>query len=212
MPDTSYPVIDGQSAEFRFRGEDLGTDSGVALIGHKVYNDTLGTTSDPAAGDETSTATLAAIAKAQLRELIDIAANGGGSGGTSYVENSVSAITITDSESVVATIDCRGKSRLGIIIYNAGNTTLSSFITKVRYSSAFSFYFPEVTGSYDAGSSNTTGNATALIRKTNGRAPESLAVAAYTWMRLNVEGVESIQFTSTVATGSTTVNAWWIVE
>ena len=217
MADFDYSIIDGSSIERKIRGEDLGTDGGgVQIIGHKFKSDEIGAVADAAATDGTGSSTVVALLKGALRELISIAAGGGGSG-SSYVEgdtlgNPPSAVSIGTTETTLATIDCRGYKRLGIIVQNAGAVALNSFVTKVRYHSAFNFHFPEVTGSYDTGSSNSTGNATVLIRKTNGTAPETLAGAAYTWIRLNVEAVESIEFTTTVAAGTTDLNAWWILE
>lgn len=212
MADFDYSVIDGSSIERKIRGEDLGTDGGgLQIIGHKFKSDEIGAVGDTAATDETGSSTIVALLKGALRELIDIAANGGG-GSASHVEGTASDQTIGTSETVVATIDCRGRSRLGITVQNTGGTALNSFVTKVRYHNTFSFHFPEVTGSYDANSSNNTGNATLLIRKTNGTAPETLAGSAYTWLRLNVESVESIEFTATVASGSTDLDAWWVLE
>lgn len=214
MPDFDYSIIDGDSTERKIRGEDLGTDGGgLQIIGHKFRSDDIGAVADAAATDETGSSTMISLLKGALRELIAIAAgSGGGGGGASYVEGTVSGEVITTSETTIATIDCRGRTRLGITVENVGAQALDSFVTKVRYHSNFSFHFPEVTGSYDANSSNNTGNATLLVRKTNGTAPETLAVNGYTWIRFNVEAVESIEFTATVASGSSAVDAWWILE
>ena len=213
MANFDYTIIDGSSIERKVRGEDLGTDvGGVQIIGHKFKSDDIGAVADAAATDETGSFTMIALLKGALRELIAIAAGSGGGGSASYVEGIASAVSVGTSETTVATIDCRGYKRLGITVQNAGGTDLNSFSTKVRYHSSFSFHFPEVTGMYDANSSNTTGNATLLIRKTNGTAPESLAGGAYTWIRLNVEAVESIEFTATVVAGTTDLNAWWILD
>lgn len=212
MANFDYTIIDGSSIERKVRGEDLGTDGGgVQIIGHKFKSDDIGAVADAAATDETGSSTMIALLKGALRELIGIAASSGG-GAASYVEGSVSGETIGTSETTLATIDCRGRSRLGITVQNTGGTALNAFTTKVRYHNTFSFHFPEVTGSYDANSSNNTGNATLLIRKTNGTAPETLAGSAYTWIRLNVEAIESIEFTATVASGTTDLDAWWILE
>ena len=211
MPDFDYTIIDGDSTERKIRGEDLGTDGGgIQIIGHKFRSDEIGAVADAAAADETGSSTMIALLKGALRELIAIAAGSGG--GASSVEGTVSGQVITTSETTLTTIDCRGRSRLGITVENVGAQALNSFVTKVRYHNTFSFYFPEVTGSYDANSSNNTGNATLLVIKTNGTAPENLAVNGYTWIRFNVEAIESIEFTATVASGSSALAAWWILE
>lgn len=218
MPDTSYPVIDGASVAFRIRGEDLGTDSGVPLIGHKVFSDTLGATADAAAIDETTTASMVAISKAMLRELIAIAAgSGGGGGGSTYTEGKTSsAATVTDAVSTVVTVDCRGRSRMTLTIENAGANPLVSFNSLVRGHSDLTTHEAGVNyeNGYTADSSATNGNATLLCRKSRTNFnPFTLAAGATTWIRFNVEGVESMQFTATVGSGlSTTMNAWWILE
>lgn len=218
MANFDYTIIDGDSTQRKIRGENLGTDGdGVQIIGHKFKSDEIGAIADAAATDGTGSSTVIALLKGALRELVAIAAGSGGGASANYVEGNTlgdppGPVSIGVTETTLATIDCRGYKRLGIIVQNAGGTALNSFVTKVRYHSSFSFYFPEITGSYDTGSSNNTGNATVLIRKTNGTAPETLAGSAYTWIRLNVEAIESIQFTATVASGSTDLNAWWVVE
>ena len=245
MPNFDYEVLDGASTTRKIRGEDLGLDgSNVQIIGHKIYSDDLGKTTDTVATDETSTGSviaflkglirevlklplriggitdtaavdqtsagsLIAIAKAQLRELIQISgASGGG-----YSEGTASSVSVTNTETVIATIDCRGKSRLGITVQNAGGVTLDSFRSKIRTNSSFSFHFPEATdtAAYSTNSSDQTGNATALVRKANGD-PTALAGAGYVWIRYNVEAIESLQITATVGTGSTDINAWWLAE
>ena len=218
MANFDYSIIDGGSVERKIRGEDLGTDGGgIQIIGHKFKSDEIGALADAAATSEAGSSTVIALLKGALRELISIAA-GGGQSSTNYLEGHTDELTppgpisIGTAETVLVTIDCRGYKRLGITVQNAGSVALNSFVTKVRYHSSFGFHFPEVTGSYDTGSSNNTGNATVLIRKTNGTAPETLAGSAYTWIRLNVEGVESIEFTATVAAGTTDLNAWWVLE
>lgn len=215
MPDFDYAILDGDSTTRVIRGEDLGLDgSNRQIIGHRVH--AVGVIEDVAAANETANSTVIALLKGMIRELIGINTNPGGSG-PSYAEGTVSSVSVTDTESVVATIDCRGKSRLGITIQNAGGTALNSFQTKIRTHSSFTFHFPEATATadYGANTADQTGNATALIRKTNGD-PTGLAAdpgpGNYVWMRLNVESLESIEFIATVASGSTTINAWWIAE
>jgi hypothetical protein len=209
MPDFDYSIIDGDATTRKVRGEDLGTDgTGIQIIGHKFISDDIGRVADVAAADETASAGLVALVKGVLRETIAIATGGG----AAFVEGDIAAVTIATTATTLATIDCRGYKRLGLTVQNTGGTALSSFETKVRYNSGFAFHFPELSTGYDAASANTTGNATALVRKTNGTDPVTLAAAAYTWIRFNVEAVESIEFTATVAAGTTDLDAWWVVE
>ena len=214
MADFDYLVLDGDSGQLKIRAEDLGLDgNNVRILGHKFKSSEIGAIADPAATDETGSSTAIALLKGALRELIGINQNPGGSG-PSYAEGATpSSVSVTPTETTVATIDCRGKSRLSITFENAGTTALDSFQTKIRTNSTFSFHFPEVTNAagYTTNSSDQTGNATALIRKANGD-PTGLTGGNYVWIRLNVEGVESIEFTATVATGGTTLNAWWFTE
>ncbi|MFG6101204.1 hypothetical protein U2F10_03050 [Leptothoe sp. EHU-05/26/07-4] len=219
MADFDYPVVDGDSTGRKIRAENLGTDDqGIQILGHKFWNDTIGAIADVAATNESGSSTVIALLKGALRELVAIAAGSGGGGSANYLEgrtddlDPAGPVSIGTAETTLVEIDCRGYKRLGIIIENAGGVALNSFVTKVRYHSSFTFHFPEVAGSYDTGSSNNTGNATVLIRKTNGTAPESLASGEYTWIRLNVEAIESIEFTATVGAGTTDLNAWWILE
>ena len=168
----------------------------------------IGGTTDTAAVNETSTATLIAISKGMLRELIQIAgASGGG-----YSEGNASSVSVTDTETVIATIDCRGKSRVGFTVQNTTATAFNSFQTKIRTNSSFSFHFPEATdtAAYSSGSSDQTGNATALVRKSNG--DPTVLSNGYVWIRYNVESIESLEITATVASGTTDVNAWWVAE
>ena len=47
------------------------------------------------------------------------------------------------------------------------------------------------------------------IEVIQGRGDALLAGSGYVWMRLNVE---SLAFTTAVASDSTTVNTWWVAE
>ena len=51
--------------------------------------------------------------------------------------------------------------------------------------------------------------ASKLIEVIQGRGDAVLVGSGYVWMRLNVE---SLEFMATVASGSTTLNAWWLAE
>ena len=218
MVDFDYSVIDGNSAERKIRGENLGLDgNNIQIIGHKFRNDDIGSVGDTAATDQTGSSTVIAILKGMLRELLSIETNtqssGGGSSSSAFSEDQQLDTTVVTSETVIATIDCRGKSRLGITIQNTGPNALNSFRTKIRTNSNFAFHFPEFTSTadYGANTADQTGNATAVIRKTNGD-PTTLANGGFVWMRLNVESIESIEFDATVASGSTDIDAWWVIE
>lgn len=139
------------------------------------------------------------------------ASSGGGVSSAEFVTASPVAITTSDTD--ILTIDVKGYSRVGFIVQNVGATALNSFRIAVRYNSTFSFYFPEATdaAAFTSGSSDQTGNATALIRKAN-QSPVTLGAGQYAWIRLNVEGVESIKLDAKVASGSTTVSIWGVKE
>ncbi|EKU98058.1 hypothetical protein Lepto7375DRAFT_7317 [Leptolyngbya sp. PCC 7375] len=218
MSDFDYSVLDGDSTLRKIRGEDLGLDgSNNQIIGHKFFSDAIGAIADAAATDETGSSTAIALLKGALRELIAIASGSGGSG-PSYSEGSELSFSVTDEETLVVTIDCRGKSRVGLIVQNLGGTALNSFQSKIRMNSSFGFHFPEATSTadYSTNTADQTGNATALVRKTNGD-PTNLPAdpgpsGSYVWIRYNVGSIESLEITATVASGSTTLNAWWLAE
>lgn len=211
MPDFDYTVVDGNSTRLKIRGEDLGLDgSGVQIIGQKFLSEELGSTSDPAATDESGTSSAIALLKAQLRELIEISSAAGGG----FNEGrTLSPVTVTSTETVIATIDCRGKSSVGLTLHNIGSTALNTCTSKIRTNSNFNFYFPDATSAadYTTGSGNQTGNSTAFIVKAN-QSPVTLGSNGYAWIKYNVRAIESLQITATVASGSTTMNAWWVSE
>ena len=219
MPSFDYEIIDGANTTRKIRGEDLGTDgNNVQIIGHKFKSDEVGAVGDPAAADEAGSATMIALLKGALRELIAIAQGAGGGSAPAYVEGRTNpAVTITASSTTLVEIDCRGYKRLSITLHNIGSEALDSFSTNIRTNSSFNFHFPEVnsTAGYTSNSADLTGNATAIIRKSSGN-PTILAPdpgpGHYVWIRLNVEGIESIQFTANTSVGSTQINAWWILE
>lgn len=214
MTDFDYSIIDGDATTRKIRGEDLGLDgSNVQIIGHKVP--AVGAIDDAAAADQSGSSTVVSILKGMLRELLSIETNTQTSGGgsASYTEGvGANPVSVTSTETVLVTIDCRGKSRVGLTVQNTSATAFNSFQTKIRTNSTFSFHFPEATSTadYTTGSGDQTGNATALVRKSNGD-PTSLS-NDYRWIRYNVESLDSLQITATVASGSTDVNVWWIAE
>ncbi|MEM8610393.1 MAG: hypothetical protein AAGF93_00130 [Cyanobacteria bacterium P01_H01_bin.105] len=226
MSNFDYPIIDGNSVERRVRARDLGTTgNGTQILGHQFWNDALGAAEDAAAADEAGPATVVALLKGALRELIDIASNpggGGGSSGPAYLEGeTVSSVTVNPAETPVVTIDCRGYSRLGLMLENTGASPLASFNTDIRMNGNAGGHSREANyaGAYDADSSALNGNATLLVRKSGGANgasatnPFTLAAGNRTWVRFNVEAIESVQFVATVAGGTTTtLDAWWILE
>ena len=216
MADFDYEILDGANVTRKIRGEDLGTDgTGVQVIGHKFKSDEIGAVADAAAADGTGSATMIALLKGALRELIKIGQGSGGGSAPAFVEGRTDpAVTITASSTVLTTIDCRGYKRLSITLQNLGSVDLDFFSTNIRTNSLFPFHFPEVnsTAGYTTNSSDQTGNATAIIRKSSGNPTILPGNDGYVWIRLNVEGIESIEFTANTSVGSTQVNAWWLLE
>lgn len=131
-----------------------------------------------------------------------------------YFEDTASNVSVGTSDTTLITVDVRGKSRLGVTVYNeSGGSALNSFRVLARYHNAFTFYFPEATdaAAFTTNSADSTGNSTALVRKAN-QSPVTLAADAYAWIRLNVEGIESVRLDASVASGTATVDVWIIAE
>ena len=212
MANFDYPVIDGAEVPVRrlIRGKDLGLDGSTQIIGHVFSSDELGEIADTAATDHTVSATAIALMKAILRDIGSIS----GGGGSSFTEGSVSAVTINQAETVLATVDCRGRASLGIRISNTGANALASFNVDTRFNSSSGSYDRDANyaGAYAADSSASNGNSTLLIVKAGGNNPFTLAAGSSTWIKLNVKGIESIQFVATGDGGTTTVDAEWIAE
>lgn len=205
-----YSVIDGAEVPVRhlIRGKDLGLDGSTQIIGHVFSSDELGEIADTAATDHTVSATAIALMKAILRDIGNV------SGGASFTEGSVTDASVLQAESVIATIDCRGQSTLGVTLENTGANALASFNVDTRTNSSLSGYQREANyaGAYAADSSASSGNSTILVIRAGANNPFTLASSASTWVRLNVKGIESVQLIATGDGGDTTVSANWLVE
>ena len=200
MPNFDYDVLDGNESPLKFRGENLGLDGVVQIVGQKFYSDALGVVGDAAAADETADASAIALLKALLRE-------------SRAIEFDSGVVSVGASPTEIVIVDVSNLTTMGIQIENTGATALNTFVCSARYHSdlggAFN-PFAQSAADYDTNAGRQTGNvlnpviASSAIGFPAGD-PRTLAGGSSAWLELNVARYESVRFEASTASGSTDV-------
>ncbi|MDV3348100.1 hypothetical protein QGP82_05325 [Leptothoe sp. LEGE 181152] len=207
MANFDYDVLDGNETALKIRGEDLGLDGIVQIVGQKFYSDALGVVGDAAAADETVDASAISILKALLRE-----------SRTTEFDSGVVSVGASPTEIVI--VDVSNSRTMGIQIENTGATALNTFVCSARYHSDLGGFFnpfAQSAADYDTNAGRQTGNtlnpviASSAIGFPAGD-PRTLAGGASAWLELNVARYQSVRFAASTASGSTDVRLRGVVK
>ena len=176
------------------------TDTGsLGSIIRGLWQNMLGTASDASSRTGSIHAKLRALAEANFLE-----------------SQTALPATVGTSLTTVITIDCRGKSTLGVQLQNTGAVALSGLQVQARFNSTLSIWnsIASTTADFTTGNGKTANNASAEIISSgvSGGTIDTIPAGGSAWFRMRCNGMESVRIQAQVASGTTTVLAHGIAE
>jgi hypothetical protein len=136
---------------------------------------------------------------------------------SNFVESqTATAVTVGTSLATVITFDCRGKSTLGVQLQNTGSTALSALQVQARFNSNLNIWNTIASTNADFTTSNGKqgNNASTEIINSGVSSGTIMTIpgGGDGWFRMRCDGMESVRIQAQVASGTTTMLSYGIVE